>query len=481
MAISVNFYNYGKRKNSTGVPSGGTAVSCVFKDNTSYVNPTLLVNLSDVPYNYFSMTIGGVNRYYWITNIVSVRNNLFEVSGHIDVLSTYRSSIIGVSAYLLYSTATFSANLVDRRIPTIYSPVRSTQTLQVFSNFFNASGYYILSCVGENGGVDCWRLDRNQFHDLLNNIQEYQDIFNVEWPEQPNPSGDALTDIFNTFSTFVSTLVALGESIVNVFKQQTSFSSAVDCIRGCFWIPFEVTSLNTGEITLGGYHTGITANRVADTIAAEIGNIAIPWPTSDWRNSAYCTEMSIYLPFVGTVTLPSSAMIGASTLALRQCLSTKTGDVAYELLAGDMVIGTYGGNAAVSVPIGSSNISNMQIVNAIGQAASAITASSNPVSGATGVVNAVSNAVTPMTNSVGGVSSAAGSGLQMTAALTSVYYATVEAPSASTALRGRPAFISSTIPSSGFVQTYDWHTAAAASEPEKIEIDNFVNGGVYIE
>lgn len=478
MAISVNFYNYGKRKNSTGVPSGGTAVSCVFKDNTSYVNPTLLVNLSDVPYNYFSMTVGGVNRYYWITNIVSVRNNLFEVSGHVDVLATYRSNIIGASAYLLYSTATFSDNLVDRRIPTIYNPVRTTQTLQVFSNFFSASGYYILSCVGEDGSVDCWRLDRNQFQNLLDNIQEYQDIFNVEWPEQPPASGDALTDIFNAFSTFVSTLVALGESIVNVFKQQTSFSSAVDCIRGCFWIPFEVTSLSTGEITLGGYHTGITANRVGDTIAAEIGNITIPWPTSDWRNSAYCTEMSIYLPFVGTVTLPASAMIGESTLTIRHCLSTKTGDVAYELLAGDMVIGTYGGNAAVSVPIGSSNISNMQIVNAIGQVGVMM---NNPLSGATAIVNAVSAAVTPMSNSVGGVSSAAGSGLQMTAALTSVYYATVEAPAASTALRGRPAFISSVIPSSGFVQTFDWHTAAAASEPEKIEIDNFVNGGVYIE
>lgn len=478
MAISVNFYNYSKRKNSTGVPSGGTAVNCVFKDSTSYVNTTLLVNLSDVPYNYFSMTVGGINRYYWITNIVSVRNNLFEVSGHVDVLATYRNSIIGASAYLLYSTATFSANLVDRRIPTIYSPVRSTQTLQVFSNFFSASGYYILSCVGEDGSVDCWRLDRNQFQNLLDNIQEYQDIFNVEWPEQPPASGDALTDIFNTFSTFVSTLVALGESIVNVFKQQTSFSSAVDCIRGCFWMPFEVPSLSTGEITLGGYHTGITANRVGDTIAAEIGNITIPWPTSDWRNSAYCTEMSIYLPFVGTVTLPASAMIGESTLTIRHCLSTKTGDVAYELLAGDMVIGTYGGNAAVSVPIGSSNISNMQIVNAIGQVGVMM---NNPLSGATAIVNAVSAAVTPMSNSVGGVSSAAGSGLQMTAALTSVYYATVEAPAASTALRGRPAFISSIIPSSGFVQTFDWHTTAAASEPEKIEIDNFVNGGVYIE
>lgn len=478
MAISVNFYNYGKRKNSTGVPSGGTAVSCVFKDNTSYVNPTLLVNLTDVPYNYFSMTVGGINRYYWITNIVSVRNNLFEVSGHVDVLASYRNSIIGASAYLLYSTATFSANLVDRRIPTIYNPVRTTQTLQVFSNFFSASGYYILSCVGEDGSVDCWRLDRNQFQNLLDNIQEYQDIFNVEWPEQPPASGDPLKDIFNTFSTFVSTMVALGESIVNVFKQQTSFSSAVDCIRGCFWMPFAVTSLSTGEITLGGYHTGITANRVADTIAAEIGNITIPWPTSDWRNSAYCTEMSIYLPFVGTVTLPSTAMIGASTLTLRQCLSTKTGDVAYELLAGDMVIGTYGGNAAVCVPIGSSNISNMQIVNSIGQIGVMM---SNPLSGATAIVNAVSAAVTPMVNSVGGVSSAAGSGLQMTAALTSVYYATVEAPAASTALRGRPAFISSVIPSSGFVQTLDWHTAAAASDPEKMEIDNFVNGGVYIE
>ena len=65
------------------------------KDNTSIINPTILVDGSILTYptlNYLFIPEFG-NRRYFINNITSVRTNLFEISAHVDVLSTYASQI----------------------------------------------------------------------------------------------------------------------------------------------------------------------------------------------------------------------------------------------------------------------------------------------------------------------------------------------------------------------------------------------------
>lgn len=482
--INVNFYTISKRHNSSLLPpnSSGT-YTCSFKDSVNCITPVLLLNYSgDFPYNYCSFTFCGKNRYYFINNVTSARNDLWEISCEIDTLATYRDSIIGSTAYVMYATNNYSPGLIDKRIPVIYNASKSTSSVQIFSNFYNASGYFIVTCVGENGGVDAWRLDGNSFHDLLDAIQDYQEQFDVEYPSNPEPSGDALQDIANyIMSFFTDALPALWQTVSNFFKQLTSFSSATECIRSCFWVPFAVTSLSTGEITLGGYHTGVTANRVADNISAEIGTINIPWQGSGWTNSSYCQELTMYLPFVGTVTLPISALVGYNSLTIRQCLSNKTGDIAFQVLAGDMTIGTYGGNASISVPIGSSNISPMAIANSLAAGVAAVESPS--VTGALGGALAmVRNMFTPVTQSVGGISSAAGAGLQMEATITSVYYAIVEGAIASAAVRGCPAFKTMTIPNSGYVQTSDYKISVSGMlDAERDILQSLMDGGVYIE
>lgn len=64
------------------------------KDTTSIIDPVILFSgdLTDsVNMNY--MTIPVFNRSYFITNIKSVRQGLFEISGHVDVLTTYKTQI----------------------------------------------------------------------------------------------------------------------------------------------------------------------------------------------------------------------------------------------------------------------------------------------------------------------------------------------------------------------------------------------------
>lgn len=73
---------------------------CLLKEDTSIVKPTILIgnveNLSACNYMY----IPALGRYYYIDNIVSVNNGLWAVSGHVDVLETYKDKILSNSAII---------------------------------------------------------------------------------------------------------------------------------------------------------------------------------------------------------------------------------------------------------------------------------------------------------------------------------------------------------------------------------------------
>lgn len=84
-------------KSLTGVLS----VTGTLKDGTSVIDPVILVKtpLSTlVNANY--MTISAFGRSYFITDIRSIRNDLVEISGHVDVLSTYAAGIRGNDAII---------------------------------------------------------------------------------------------------------------------------------------------------------------------------------------------------------------------------------------------------------------------------------------------------------------------------------------------------------------------------------------------
>ena len=91
MSINVTFSNGSKRDNSTKQLAMTTTHNCVFKNGCSMLAPTLLleINSSTFP-DYTAFKIE--DRYYKVTDIRSIRDNLFEVSGEVDVLATYKSN-----------------------------------------------------------------------------------------------------------------------------------------------------------------------------------------------------------------------------------------------------------------------------------------------------------------------------------------------------------------------------------------------------
>ena len=95
MSFSVSFgVTTSEKRQLDKAVSYAVSLTGNLRNETNVVNPTILVeaNVSTLAgCNY--MSIPTFHRVYFITDIRSISNNLCEVSGHCDVLSTYKDGI----------------------------------------------------------------------------------------------------------------------------------------------------------------------------------------------------------------------------------------------------------------------------------------------------------------------------------------------------------------------------------------------------
>lgn len=102
MSFSITLYKNNSednkiRKNITQI----SALNGILKEGTSILKPTILIeaNVSALKgCNYFYIPEFG--RYYYITDIISSRNNLVQISGRCDVLMSFANEILANSAII---------------------------------------------------------------------------------------------------------------------------------------------------------------------------------------------------------------------------------------------------------------------------------------------------------------------------------------------------------------------------------------------
>lgn len=112
--LDVKFYRTSSPKNKIvkSLTSIGT-FSCALKENTSVLNPVLIISTNENLYNSNYVEIPAFNRKYFITDIKSIGNNRWEVSAHVDVLNTYASEIKSNSAVIRRQENVYNLYLND--------------------------------------------------------------------------------------------------------------------------------------------------------------------------------------------------------------------------------------------------------------------------------------------------------------------------------------------------------------------------------
>lgn len=142
MSFTVKFCNSSSPREKIGKSlTSGSVFSCSLKEGTSVYRPTLLIKSDADVSSYNYMQIPQFNRSYFIEDCVLI-NGLWEVTGHVDVLETYKAQILNNDAVIKRQQNKYNLYLDDPDFR-VYNN-ESIQTLQFPSNNFMKSLQYIL-------------------------------------------------------------------------------------------------------------------------------------------------------------------------------------------------------------------------------------------------------------------------------------------------------------------------------------------------
>lgn len=125
---TCNCANYVVTKTFTG---NSTTTTFHFKNEQSVLDPVILIGTNENLTQYNYAEISDFGRKYFITDIRLVRENLYEISLHVDVLGTYDSQIRGVQADIRRQENNFNTYLDD---PEFHIYNNSFIQTQKFSN-----------------------------------------------------------------------------------------------------------------------------------------------------------------------------------------------------------------------------------------------------------------------------------------------------------------------------------------------------------
>lgn len=484
---TVSFGTFSKRRNSTKQPSTLSDQRTVtLKESTSQDRPIFICTGNNFNYNYCMWD----GKYYFIDEIISLRNNEIEIHCVMDALATYKAEILASTQYVCYSSQSGGVWLPDTRIPVLKETVTARSSASLAS-LFNTTGFYVLSATGKDGCC-MYAMDKSQLNALIDSINTWADNL-IDYVV--NDHGNYGYD----FSTVENGLESLGKMSIQTGVVGNAYSNAPSCIRSCIWVPFFASPFadSGAQLFLGSFDTGIHPFTVkAQPITGSV-SVSIPWIHSDWRRMY--EDVYIYLPLAGMIQLSADSLTNVSALTIEYSATASDGVVAYTVKAGGNVIGTFGGQCSANYPIGiNQQASAGEVIQSIMSGATnmvnaAINSSISPVSMAAagaGValegVNAayntqnVINSTHPST--IGGVGGGAGSGLDLNVQCYVVSHDTVITPSDMKNTMGLPTMQPLALSGlTGFCQCANAHVDAPATAGELNAIDYFLNSGFFIE
>lgn len=152
--MTVYLYNNASEPNEIGKAlSPIDTVSATIKGDISYESPTLIFQYSGtVAHNINYMYISELGRYYFITDIKNLTGSRYEITGKVDVLESFKSSILSLGCIIDKSSA---ASLVNMFIDdgSFVTENKEFNTVINFPTGFNEAGEYILITAGGGGGI----------------------------------------------------------------------------------------------------------------------------------------------------------------------------------------------------------------------------------------------------------------------------------------------------------------------------------------
>ena len=151
--FNINLYKNSAEPNKvdkTAELSTVGTISGVLRQECSLIDPEIIIQYDKPPdFNY--CYIANFGRYYYVENIVSMRQNLWRVRLRSDVLMTYKTQILNLNARIARQQYTYSYRQIDSEIPFTNDPEITVTDIPNSLNLGKPNYENILLTVVDNG------------------------------------------------------------------------------------------------------------------------------------------------------------------------------------------------------------------------------------------------------------------------------------------------------------------------------------------
>lgn len=468
--------NFTKRVNSTRQPAAtdGRQISCYLKEETSIRNPSFIL-ADPMPAITYVQAFGN---YYFVDDIINMDANRSEVVCSLDVLATYKASILGYTAFVERSASNYDSFVNDNLLSSRQLIINEQMIQTELPDFFAPDpGVYIVQAMDKEHGV-CFYSTR----DLT--------VFKRAFMPDTYTSGD--------IQSWINSKIA----------QEFALDVYIGSVK---WMPFSFATMGIDTLYLG---LGPLAMKVTESNGVlkyltsanplqKIASVELNLPTTnifgDFRDcNPEFSEYNLLLPAVGIVQL-DPMIVGSCIHSNRGIYVTAMADI----ITGSIVymidthseggsfqnVARYAAGISCDVPIGKSRTDLYQTLDtALGTTQNMLSSfmkgpsgvAGGLMSGARGSLSVLKNLMQPQTSMTGG------SGNKADLFTNSRYYElTVKHfghKDFPTAVAGRPLMQNLQLSSlSGFCQCGNASVPVNAPDPVRDQINAFLNGGFYIE
>lgn len=449
----IAYRQFNKRKNSTKQPAGGVKRNVVLLDDVSLYQPVFRSEYWDYNDNYCKWA----GRYYYVTDVVTVNHNIFEVHCEIDPLATWKDDILGSTGFVTFSTSDYDVGISDYRLSSDPITITKSASTPVFPDLEER---YVVTYIGTDS---CSTVGISE--DKLNALQ-----------------GKMMSDKFvSTVRDWYKKLVTTGETdgLITSNLVASLIGNTSNTITSCIYMPKFYGHKGETIVLAGDYWTGIVGTVPYHSLS-ENYNIKIPWafPNGDFRNRAEFTALAIYLPGYGFIALNADNYQGQSSIPVQATLDSFTGEITY------LVDGKAKGTCTTGYPVQVGTSQKGNVVGAISGVTQAVVSGTagNPIGAIAGGFNAVRSAIGVDPSSVGSMGGSSAFECYKNILVLVMAHNTNVDPSSVAGTIGRPLNAVRNIGSlSGYVQTSKMQVSTSAPDEYKAVMNETLNGEMYIE
>lgn len=479
MSISVEFFNFAKKSNSTKVPAvSGTSFDCIIKAPSGILYPTIQLQLpmtSPPLYNY--AYISDFGRYYWIREW-TYENRLWVASLAIDVLGSFKSSIGSSTLYVLRSASDSDGAVIDTFYP-IKMTCQTDATDQTEAAWWTlspeaSSGSFIVGVRGridsgqDAGGVTYLVMTAAQFKTFCNNL--FDDTLN-------NYTGGSVLDITDQLTKMI-------------------FNPA-QYITGVMWLPGTPSNVQAANTNwrVGWWDLGQSlpilkpASELTYTGTIYLATHPDAATRGSYVNASPYTQRLLQLPRAGLIRLDdpiiadAAANAGHVTVYLR--VDPVSGEGIYTISCQGVTLDRIHCQIGVDIPLSDTDISLQEAAAPILSAANAgIAAFEGNAPGAVmGSIASLGSAASILSPHITDLSSASGYLGLVGAGFCTIFSIFRDITEDDNTEHGRPLCKNKTISTlSGYIQVMNGDIEISAATQNELDmIRGYLEGGFYYE